>query len=53
MAGWIADADVVYTAVPMKMMDFAAFMHKAGRIKRAPDSWKDMFFPKGQRVAGR
>jgi NitT/TauT family transport system substrate-binding protein len=52
MAGWIADPDVVYTTVPMKVMDFAAFMHKVGRIKRQPDSWKDMFFPEGQEVAG-
>ena len=44
MAGWVADPDVVYTTVPMKVMDFAAFMHKVGRLKRVPNSWKDMFF---------
>lgn len=52
MAGWIADPDVVYTTVPMKVMDFAVFMHKVGRIKRQPENWKDMFFPEGQGVAG-
>lgn len=52
MAGWVADPDVVYTTVPMKVMDFAAFMHKVGRLKRQPDSWKDMFFEEGQGVSG-
>ena len=53
MAGWIADPDVVYTTIPMKVMDFAVFMHKVGRLKRQPESWKDMFFEEGQEVAGR
>jgi len=52
MAGWIADPDVAYTTVPMKLMDFAAFMHKVGRVKRVPDSWKDYFFAEGQGVDG-
>jgi NitT/TauT family transport system substrate-binding protein len=52
MAGWVADPDVVYTTVPMKVMEFAAFMHKVGRLKRQPDSWKDMFFPESQDTAG-
>jgi NitT/TauT family transport system substrate-binding protein len=52
MAGWIADPDVVYTTVPMKVMDFAAFMFKVGRLKREPGSWKDMFFEESQDVAG-
>lgn len=48
MAGWVADPDVAYTTVPMKVMDFALFMHKVGRVKRVPGSWKDMFFPESQ-----
>jgi NitT/TauT family transport system substrate-binding protein len=52
MAEWVADPDVAYTTVPMKVMDFAAFMHKVGRVKRLPGSWKDMFFPESQDVAG-
>ncbi|MEA2739899.1 MAG: sulfonate transport system substrate-binding protein [Acetobacteraceae bacterium] len=52
MAGWVSDPDVAYTTVPMKVMDFVAFMHKVGRLKRQPNSWKDMFFPEGQDVAG-
>lgn len=52
MAGWVADPDVLYTTVPKKVMEFAAFMHRVGRLKRQPDSWKDMFFPESQDVAG-
>jgi NitT/TauT family transport system substrate-binding protein len=52
MAGWVADPDVVYTTVPMKVMDFAVFMHKVGRLKRQPDSWKDMFFEESQGLEG-
>lgn len=26
-------------------MKHAEFMYKVGRLKRSPDSWKDMFFP--------
>jgi NitT/TauT family transport system substrate-binding protein len=52
MAGWVADPDVVYTTVPMKVMEFAAFMQRVGRVKRVAGSWKDMFFPESQDVAG-
>lgn len=52
MAKWAADPDVAYTTVPMKVMEFAGFMHKVGRMKRQPESWKDMFFPESQDVAG-
>jgi hypothetical protein len=36
----------------MKVMDFAVFMHRVGRLKRQPNSWKDMFFPETQGAAG-
>jgi NitT/TauT family transport system substrate-binding protein len=41
----IEDPDVDYTTTPAKVMDFANFMHKVGRLKRVPDSWKGYFFP--------
>jgi NitT/TauT family transport system substrate-binding protein len=41
----VADPDVDYTTRPDKLMDFAGFMHKVGRVKRLPASWKDYFFP--------
>lgn len=52
MTGWVADPDVSYTTVPMKVMEFAAFMQKVGRVKRIAPGWKDMFFPEVQDVAG-
>jgi NitT/TauT family transport system substrate-binding protein len=41
----IIDPDNVWTTVPQKLMVFAAFMHKVGRLKHMPGSWKDMFLP--------
>jgi hypothetical protein len=29
-------------------MTFAAFMHKVGRLKHMPASWKDVFLPNVQ-----
>jgi hypothetical protein len=29
-------------------MAFAAFMHKVGRLKHMPASWKDVFLPNVQ-----
>ncbi len=34
-----------YTLVPAGTMRWAAFMHKVGRLKNAPSSWKDLFWP--------
>jgi len=41
----IVDSDNVWTTVPRKAMAFAGFMHKVGRLKHLPGSWKDMFLP--------
>jgi NitT/TauT family transport system substrate-binding protein len=41
----IDDPDVDYTTTPAKVMDFANFMLKVGRLKRVPDSWQGYFFP--------
>jgi NitT/TauT family transport system substrate-binding protein len=41
----IVDPDNVWTTVPQKLMTFALFMHKVGRLKHAPDHWQDMFLP--------
>ena len=37
--------EVQFTAVPMGVQRFATFMQRAGLIKTAPASWKDLFFP--------
>ena len=43
MTKMIVDPDNVWTTVPQKAMTFAAFMHKVGRLKHMPGSWKDLF----------
>ncbi|HET6308187.1 MAG TPA: ABC transporter substrate-binding protein [Rhodopila sp.] len=45
MAKMVADPDNVWTTVPQKMLAFAAFMQKVGRLKQAPGSWEDVFLP--------
>ena len=37
--------EIKYTLAPEGTMKFATFLHKVGRIKELPSSWKDMFFP--------
>ena len=45
MESILSDPDVEYTLTPMKVLDYATFMHKVGSIKVQPRSWADMFFP--------
>jgi NitT/TauT family transport system substrate-binding protein len=48
----ITDPDIDYTTTPVNVMKFVGFMHKIGRIKRMPDSWKDLFFPEAHGLQG-
>ena len=48
----VADPDVDYTTTPVNVMKFVEFMHKVGRIKKKPDSWRDMFFPEAHGLKG-
>jgi len=48
----VADPDVEYTTTPVHVMTFINFMHKVGRLKKKPDSWKDMFFPEAHGLNG-
>lgn len=48
----LQDPDVRYTMTPERTMKVARFMHKVGRIKTEPKSWKDMFFPDVAHLAG-
>jgi NitT/TauT family transport system substrate-binding protein len=45
MTKMIVDPDNVWTTVPQKSMTFASFMHKVGRLKHLPETWKDVFLP--------
>ncbi len=38
------DPKIVFTLEPHRMMTTADFMHRIGRIKVKPSSWKDLFF---------
>ena len=48
----VADPEVEYTTTPVNVMTFVAFMHKVGRIKKKPESWKDLFFPAAHGLKG-
>jgi sulfonate transport system substrate-binding protein len=52
MTTMIADPDVDYTTTPVNVMQFVDFMHKVGRLKRLPASWKDLFFPEAHGFPG-
>src|SRR4029079_16887192 len=46
------DPKIAFTMTPQNMMKYVDFMAKVGTIKVKPDSWKDMFFPNAQSLAG-
>jgi NitT/TauT family transport system substrate-binding protein len=52
MTKFISDPDNVWTTTPKHTMTFAGFMHKVGTMKRQPASWKDLYMPEGQELAG-
>jgi sulfonate transport system substrate-binding protein len=41
----IKNPEVRWTTTPHRTMEYARFMTKIGMIKRAPKSWKGLFFP--------
>jgi NitT/TauT family transport system substrate-binding protein len=44
LTAMLNDPQVEMTTVPHQTFKMASFMHKTGRIKTAPSSWKDLFF---------
>ncbi len=48
----IADPRVQFTTTPSQTMKVAEFMHKIGRLKSAPSTWKDLFFPNVHALSG-
>ena len=48
----VADPEVEYTTTPVNVMTLVEFMHKVGRIKKKPESWKDLFFPVAHGLKG-
>jgi len=41
----LEDPDTRFSTTPHGVMDFAAFMHRAGSIKVKPAAWSEMFVP--------
>jgi len=52
MTRFISDSDNIWTTTPQQTMTFANFMHKVGTMKRQPSSWKDLYMPECQELAG-
>lgn len=48
----LSNPDIRYTLTPQRTMEVARFMHKTGRLKVEPKSWKDMFFPDVHELPG-
>jgi NitT/TauT family transport system substrate-binding protein len=41
----LRDPDIQFTIAPQNITKYTDFMARVGSIKKAPDSWKDLFFP--------
>jgi NitT/TauT family transport system substrate-binding protein len=52
VAKMIADPDMIWGVVPRNTFKMADFLHKTGRVKNQPASWKDLFFPGVQGLEG-
>jgi NitT/TauT family transport system substrate-binding protein len=46
------DPEIKYTTTPNNTMKYVDFMYKVKSIKVKPESWKEMFFPNAQTLAG-
>ena len=52
MARFVADPDNDWTTTPAGVERMAEFMHKVGRLRRAPSSWKAVYMPEAHGLAG-
>ena len=52
LVAMITDPDIDYTTAPTSLMKLVEFMHKVGRVKRVPLSWKEMFFAEAHDLKG-
>jgi len=48
----LEDPRFVFTLTPHRVMRTAEFMHRTGRVKERPASWKDLFFPEAHASGG-
>ena len=52
LVAMITDPDIDYTTPPANLMKHVTFMHRVGRMKRPPASWKDLFFAEAHDLNG-
>ena len=52
LSDMIGDPDLGFTTAPAGVMRLAEFMQRIGRLKRIPQSWKDLFFPEAHDLPG-
>jgi NitT/TauT family transport system substrate-binding protein len=52
VAKMIVDPDMIWGVVPKNTFKMADFLHKTGRVKNQPASWKDLFFSGVQGLEG-
>jgi NitT/TauT family transport system substrate-binding protein len=52
LLGMLNNPEYIFTNVPQNVMKYATFMHSTGSMKKLPASWKDLFFPNVQGLAG-
>ncbi len=52
LVAMITDPDIDYTTAPANLMKHFEFMHKVGRLKHMPTSWKDLFFAEAHDLKG-
>jgi NitT/TauT family transport system substrate-binding protein len=52
LVAMITDPDIDYTTAPANLMKHVEFMHKVGRMKHMPASWRDLFFAEAHDLKG-
>ena len=52
MVRYVADPDNDWTTAPAGVEKMAEFLHKVGRLKHLPASWKDVYMPEVRDLAG-
>jgi NitT/TauT family transport system substrate-binding protein len=48
----LRDPDIQYTIAPQNITKYTSFMARVGTIAKAPQSWKDLFFPEIHHLTG-
>jgi NitT/TauT family transport system substrate-binding protein len=52
LADMIGDPDLAFRTAPAGLMRLVDFMHRVGRLKHRPASWRDLFLPEARDLPG-